>query len=83
MNKRIMLTILILCAILTFVGCENGNKLEPSKSEELVNNEIQEENITEQSALKENMELTDTPEVYNYNESGKIIIAMYHKFTSR
>ena len=83
MIRRIMLTGLIACAIITFVGCENGNKLEPSKSEELVYNEIQEESITEQISKEENMELTTIPEVYNYNESGKIIIAMYHKFTSR
>lgn len=75
MNKRIMLTIIGICAILTFVGCENGKKIEISETESLMNTENQEE--------QKNEEKVSVPEVYHYNESGKIIIAMYHKFTSR
>ena len=72
-----MLTIFGICVILTLVGCENGKKLEPSESEEIANKESQ-ENITKQEE-----EVEVIPEVYKYNESGKIIIVMYHKFTSR
>ncbi len=75
MIKRIiMLTIAGLCAILTLVGCENGNEPELVKTEEVKQLENQEEQTIEEVVV---------PEVYNYNESGKIIIAMYHKFTSR
>ena len=77
MNKRIMLTIMGICAIIAFVGCENGKKLETSDEEELVNIEKQEEQVLEEK------EEVVVPEVYHYNESGEIIIAMYHKFTSR
>ena len=78
MKKIIMLTIIGICGILTLVGCKNGKELEPIINEELVNNENQEVVIQEEK-VEENI----VPEVYNYNESGKIIIAMYHKFTSR
>ena len=73
-----MLTFIGICAILTFVGCENGKKLDFSDTEELVSIENQ-----EKEALEEENEKVEIPEVYHYNESGKIIIAMYHKFTSR
>ena len=75
MNKRIMLTFMGICAILTCVGCENGKKLETPTVEELVNKGTQEEIATQEEIV--------IPEVYHYNESGKIIIVMYHKFTSR
>ena len=76
-NRIIMLTTLAICAILILVGCENGKKLESSDEEELANIEKQEEQVLEEKAE------VAVPEVYHYNESGKIIIAMYHKFTSR
>ena len=78
MNKRIMLTIIGICAILTFVDCENGKEPNISDKEELVDIEKQEE-----QNFEEEKEEIVAPEVYHYNESGKIIIAMYHKFTSR
>ena len=77
MKKIIMLTIIGICGILLFVGCKNGKKLEPITEEDLAKNEKQEVAIQQEEAEK------SIPEVYNYNESGKIIIAMYHKFTSR
>ncbi|MBQ9267103.1 MAG: polysaccharide deacetylase family protein [Clostridia bacterium] len=83
MKKIIMLTIMGICAILCFVGCENGKKPGKTIEEGQQNIESQEENVAEHSVLQENEpEEIIVPEVYHYNESGKIIIAMYHKFTS-
>ena len=76
-KKLIMLTIIAVCVTIASVGCENGNiKINPSNSIEI--NESQssgEEELVKNDILKEKDE-----EVYKYNESGKIIIIMYHKF---
>lgn len=77
-KKLIMLTIFVTCVTITLVGCENGNiKVNTLDSE--TRNESKasgdEELISKEEVFKEENE-----EVYKYNESGKIIIIMYHRF---
>ena len=67
-----MLTIIGIYAILAFVGCENGKIEEMTSGVEQLNIEEQ-----EKEEIVQNIPI---PEVYRYNESGKIIIVMYHKF---
>lgn len=87
--KNIMLTILSICVILTLVGCKNGNKsIENISSGEYAdasqNEEISIENISsgdDAVLLDVSGESSNIPEeIYEYNESGKIIIVMYHRF---
>ena len=83
MKRKIMLTIIAICVTITFAGCKNGNLNvntnasiddESSVSGELI------ENASSSGELLEEKSETLKEEVYKYNESGKIIIAMYHKF---
>ena len=71
MNKKIMLTVIAICATMILVGCKNGNLNDSSVSGE--SSYISSgEDLNLNEAVKE--------EVYKYNESGKIIIVMYHRF---
>lgn len=85
MNRKIMLTIIAICVTIILTGCKNGNlkvntnagiNIESSYSGEFV--EIT-SNSDSGDLLEENNESLKE-EVYKYNESGKIIIVMYHKF---
>lgn len=78
--KKIMLTMVLLCVTILLAGCMNGNLLNnvtssPSgeSGEFLLGNEIEEERV----------ESVPQEEVYEYNESGKIIIVMYHTFAEK
>lgn len=84
MNRKIMLTLITICVTIVLTGCKNGNlkvntnagiNIESSYSGEYI------ENVSNNSGdlLEENNESLKE-EVYKYNESGKIIIVMYHKF---
>lgn len=76
MQKMIMLTILAIYVTITLVGCENGNiQINTLSSGDIVNEDSSGDEEIKNDFLKEENE-----EVYKYNESGKIIIIMYHKF---
>lgn len=72
MKKSIWLTVIGICVILLCVGCENGNVEE--KFEDMQNSS----QITSSNEQEEVEKVIE--ETYEYNESGKIIIVMYHKF---
>lgn len=80
MGKKIMLTVLAICVTIILAGCKNGKpNIETNGSFDILresgeNSEIS--SILERSGDIENPQ----EEVYKYNESGKIIIVMYHKF---
>ena len=94
MMKNIMLTVLTLCVILTFVGCKNGydsikeieSGEDADKSLALGNTLIEDTSSGDSNPYVELSGETsiveDEEEVYEYNESGKIIIVMYHKFAT-
>lgn len=75
-----MLTVLIICVTIIFTGCKNGKpNIETNDGFNILresgeNSEVSP--ILERSGDIENSQ----EEVYKYNESGKIIIVMYHKF---
>ena len=85
------LTIMLVCVILFTVGCKSGN-ISISGSEEnigndtdnIINNTISSGetvvlsgDLTSGDEINENFDIEET---CVYNESGKIIIVMYHKF---
>ena len=85
------LTIMLVCVILSTVGCKSGN-ISVSESEENIGNdtdnisnimissgetEVLNGDLTSGDEIKENFDIEET---CVYNESGKIIIVMYHKF---
>lgn len=73
MKKTIWLTIIGICVILASVGCENGNvPVNPGNKQETLEDGS---TIVDVVESKENVE-----ETYEYNEDGKIIIVMYHRF---
>lgn len=73
MKKSIWLTVIGICVILLCVGCENGNAEE--KLEENANASQNDSSYEKEEELEKIIE-----ETYEYNENGKIIIAMYHRF---
>lgn len=87
------LTIVLVCVILFTVGCKSGN-ISVSDSEENIGNdtdnisnimissgetEVLSGDLTSGDEINENFDIEET---CIYNESGKIIIVMYHKFAS-
>lgn len=76
MNKGIWLTIIEICVILSLVCCKNGNVEDnfesESKSSKIDSSIVQ---------IEEPEEIVE--ETYEYNENGKIIIIMYHKFAEK
>lgn len=94
MNKNIMLTVFALCGILNLVGCKNGSienmqnvsSGEYADTSQNIEQEPSIENISsgeDAVILEVSGETFETSEeIYEYNESGKIIIVMYHKFSS-
>lgn len=78
MKRIIMLTSLCICGILLLVGCENGSFYVENKEDDY---------YTQRTEKQENVsfEHFEEPkkEVYNYNESGKILIVMYHRFAKQ
>lgn len=86
-----LLTSFAICAIIICVGCKSGNLFiftdNNSKSGENINNEINNfdnsgdiSEVNGGSLISSGDIKVDNEENYVYNESGKIIIAMYHKF---
>ena len=97
MKKNIMLTVLSICVILTLVGCKNGfNSIEHGMIIEsgenadislTIDNQTTIENtssgeIVENERISGEISELIEEEVFEYNESGKIIIVMYHKFAN-
>ena len=93
MKKNIMLTVLSICVILIFVGCKNGyDSIEKTKKQESDEYADMSQNLIDKISIENafsgdnNIEISGDfssiieEEVYEYNESGKIIIVMYHKF---
>ncbi|MBQ8299923.1 MAG: hypothetical protein IJX99_08765 [Clostridia bacterium] len=99
MIKNIMytwLTLVLICVIISTVGCKSGNVSVSNNSEELKTDIDTIINISQSSGENEivsgNIISTDEIEVkkeeqfnideeYVYNENGRIIIVMYHKFS--
>lgn len=73
MNKVGWLTIISICGILSLVGCENGNA--KREVESIVNSSALDSSVVQ---IEESEKILE--ETYEYNENGKIIIVMYHKF---
>ena len=73
MKNTLRLTIIGMCVILSLVGCENGN------AENVI--EVAPQTFESSSSIRKEDELKEfVEETYEYNENGKIIIVMYHKF---
>ena len=91
-----LLTVLAICAIITTVGCKSGklfiNADNSEKSGENINNDINYSNLSDNKEitsgdvfLSDENEISDDEknDIYEncvYNESGKIMIVMFHKF---
>ena len=82
MPKKIMLTIIAICVIIACIGCRNGN-LEVDTDKGIEKEKFNSGEIKNVSSLESGEKEDDSSlkeDVYKYNEKGKIIIAMYHKF---
>ena len=97
MKKTIMLTILAIYVILICVGCKSGKLFMDSdtleRDSQTVNNEKNDfdksgeygvssgdDSSSGDAEIKNNNEVTEN---FVYNESGKIIIAMFHRFADK
>lgn len=76
-----MLTIIAICVIILFTGCKNG-KPNIDIVEDIDSTSFKSGEKEDSSSGERVEEFVETlkEEVYKYNESGKIIIVMYHKF---
>ncbi len=82
MPKKIMLTIIAICVTIACIGCRNGN-LEVDADKGIEKEKFNSGEIKNVSSLESGEKEDDSSlkeDVYKYNEKGKIIIAMYHKF---
>ena len=82
MPKKIMLTIIAICVTIACIGCRNGN-LEVDTDKGIEKEKFNSGEIKNVSSLESGEKEDDSSlkeDVYKYNEKGKIIIAMYHKF---
>lgn len=92
------LTLVLTCVIISTVGCKSGNVSVSNNSGEFGNdidaiidvsqssgeNEIVSGNIISQDENEiKNDEQFNIDEKYVYNEDGRIIIVMYHKFSEK
>lgn len=86
MMRLIMLTFFVCCVTIILVGCENGNieinEFASGETEFLSSGEefIEKSGdnlIIQNNEIENNVQAND---VYKYNEAGKIIIIMYHRF---
>ena len=81
---KIMLTIVAVCATIIFTGCMNGNQnfstIQSADEDITLNSGDDLVFLLSGEENKESPEIEPVEEVFKYNESGKIIIAMYHKF---
>lgn len=92
------LTLVLSCVIISTVGCKSGNVSISNNSEKIGNdidaiidisyssgeNEIISGNIISADEIEvEDDEQFNIDEEYVYNEDGRIIIAMYHKFSEK
>lgn len=92
------LTLVLSCVIISTVGCKSGNVSISNNSEKIGNdidaiidisyssgeNEIISGNIISADEIEvENDEQFNIDEEYVYNEEGRIIIVMYHKFSEK
>lgn len=97
MKKTVMLTILAIYVILICVGCKSGKLFMDSdtleRDSQTVNNEKNDfdksgeyevssgdETLSGEEEIENNNEVTEN---FVYNESGKIIIAMFHRFADK
>lgn len=97
MKKTVMLTILAIYVILICVGCKSGKLFMDSdtleRDSQTVNNEKNDfdrsgeygvssgdDSSSGDAEIKDNNEITEN---FVYNESGKIIIAMFHRFADK
>ncbi len=92
------LTLVLSCVIISTVGCKSGNVSISNNSEKIGNdidaiidisyssgeNEIISGNIISADEIEvEDDEKFNIDEEYVYNEEGRIIIVMYHKFSEK
>ena len=93
-----LLTLFVTCVIISTVGCKSGNVSVSNNSGEFGNdidmmnnisyssgeNEIVSGNTISGDEIEiENSEQFNIDEKYVYNEDGRIIIVMYHKFSQK
>ena len=82
-KNKIMLTIIAICVTIIFTGCKNGNlevNVDRNINDISFNSGDVSMELSSGESLEENLTAEIKEEVYKYNESGKIIIVMYHKF---
>lgn len=91
-----VLTLQVLCAIIILVGCKSGNPSISNKSEqnEIIDDVINVSNMSENDEIINEITISGDnieegkDEQFNideecvYNEDGRLIIVMYHKFSS-